>query len=450
MNRKVIFIALGGLVGFLLLMFGLFAAFGGGNKQKEAPKEDKDITLTYWRLFDDKEKLEPIFAEFKKENPKVNIEYKKLTFQEYEKTLVESLAGGRGPDLFSVHNTWLPKFQDKIGPAPEDMSVDDYKKAFFPLVFEETVKDNRIVSIPLSMDSLALFYNSDALSKAEIDQPPASWEDLVGRAKDPTRPGDEGNPGMLTKLNNRQGNAFNQSAIALGNAQVTRAQDILSLMMLQQGTEMVNQDRDKALYNLIQKTDQDKEVHLGTEALNFYTSFADPRKTNYSWNAQIGDTVRAFSQGKTTMMLGYSYHLPTLERLNPNLRFNIAPAPQIGGRDPINYGSYWTEVVSKTSPNQEAAWKLLSFMSSKNFVKDYNDATQTVPARRDVSAPGKLEVFFGQNETAKNWYRGEYDKSEQIFLDMISQLLGGEDPQRAIDNAANKQTSVLKAFKGES
>lgn len=441
MNRKVI---IGVIIAFVVLLVVMifFLAFGSKDSKKKAPKVgSEDITLTYWRLFDDKETFEPVIKEYQEENPNVKIEYKKLTYAEYEKNLLEALAGGRGPDMFSIGNSWVPKYKDKVTPMPEDMmSVEEYGKSFFKVATLDNVFKNRIYGVPLSMDSLALYVNNDILNKTELNDPPDTWEKLVGKPGDPTL------PGQLATLNNRQGDVFNQSAIALGNTTANRAQDVLALLMLQQRTDMVDENKEKALFNLTKKV-EGRDIYLGTEALKFYTSFADPRSPNYSWNNAMGDSVKAFAQGKIAYMLSYAYTAPTLERLNPSLNYSIFNAPQIGGQDPVNYANYWTEVVSKDSKYQAEAWKFLSFISSRYRVSSYLEAAKKVSSRPDISTGGKLNAFYSQNASATSWYKGEYLKADPIFIDMINQVLGGEDPQRAIDNAANRQTNTLKELK---
>lgn len=436
MNRRLLLLVGGGLT---LLLILLLVALSCAPKKSAKKPGGQQITLTYWRLFDDKEKFDPIIEQYKKTHPNITIEYRKLTAAEYEKTLLEALAAGKGPDMFSLHNDWMASYFDKLAPLPEkDLSTADYQKQYYPAV-KDAIKDNRIYGIPYAMDTLGLFVNTELFSKANASDIPKTWDDLVGKAGDPTK------PGIISKLNVRQGNAFSQSAIALGNTRVSRAADILSLLMLQQRTTMVNDDHSQALFNLTQKV-ENKELHLGTIGLEFYSSFANPRTGNYSWNAAAGDSVKAFADGKAVMMVGYAYHVPTVERLNPNLRYSIEPMLQIAGTDPVNYASYWAETVSKNSQHQKEAWDFIRFVSSKEQLRTYTDATQSISARKDVSAGGKLDVLQKQLETATTWYKGDASKADEIFLSMIDQVLGGEDPQRAVDNGANRLTTVLKGL----
>ncbi len=445
MNRRLIII----IAIALVVLIGITTAFFA-TRQKQAgpaPKDD-NITLTYWRPLDDSATFQPVIDEYQKTNPKVKIEYKKIPIKDYETQLLDAIASGRGPDLFSVGNAWMPKYFDKLAPSPEDkLSVADFEKAYYPIAAKDNIKDKRIYGIPYSIDTLALYYNTDLYGKADISEPPKTWDEVVGKPADPSRPSEAAKPSMLAKLNNRQGNAFKQSAIAVGNNQTQRSSDVLSLMMLQQRTAMTNDNRDQATFNLTQKVDG-KDVHLGTEALRFYTSFADPRTPNYSWNGSLGDSVKAFAEGRTAMMVGYAYNIPTVERLNPNLKFDIAPVPQIGGSDPVNYASYWSEVVSKSSGHQDEAWEFIRFASEQEQLRLINENTKRIPARKEMGPPqSRLETFKIQAETAVGWYQADYSKAEAIFADMITQVLSGEDAQRAADNAANRQTEVLKAFK---
>lgn len=436
MNNRTLLIAIGGFLVLAIIIFGAVIACS----PKQAPKGDQTITLNYWTVFTDQEKIQPIIDEYQKAHPNIKIAYKRLTYEEYQKTLNENFAAGKGPDLFSVQNYWMPKYFDKIAPIPESAyKVPDYQKDFYPAV-SDTVKDNRIYGVPITMDILGLYVNDKLLGKAEPSDPPRTWADLVGNPE-------TNKPNLLPQLNNRQGNTFNQSAIALGNDRIPRAADILALMMLQQKTKMTNDDQTQATFNLTQ-TVKNQDVHLGTDALRFYTSFANPSSSNYSWNAQMGDPATAFSRGKVAMMVGYTYLIPTLERLNPELDYDLKPVPQVEGTDPVNYTSYWAETVAKNSQHPNEAWEFIRYLTDRDQMVQYAEAVRQLPARKEID-PGdaRLRELKDQLETAQTWYKGDADKADAFFVRMIGQVLSGEDPQNAIDRAANDLTAVYKEIK---
>lgn len=430
----------GGLVLLALVVVGAAVAC---SPKKPNQSQSQDTTLTYWGVFNDTDKLQPLIDQYQKQNPKVKIEYRKLTYEEYEKTVIDAIASGRGPDIFSVQNTWMPRYFNKIAPIPEDQyTTADYKRDFYPGV-SDTINDNRIYGIPISMDVLMMYVNSGALSKADVGESPKTWEALAGI------PGNPAKPGILKQVNNRQGNAFNLSAIALGNNRIPRSTDVLSLMMLQQKTKMVNDDHTQATFNLTQQVDG-KEVHLGTDALKYFNSFANPGTANYSWNAQQGDAVTAFTKERVALMIGYSYHAPIIKRLNDQLSFDIVPVPQIEGTNPVNYTSYWAESVSKNSQHQSEAWKFIRFLTDREQMQVFTEATESIPSRKSVSASSQLGGDVKkQLETAQTWYQGDAIKADQIFRGMIDQVLGGEDFQRAIDGGANRLTTVLKELQAQ-
>lgn len=50
------------------------------------PERNEKIKLTYWRLFDDGDVFKDLLSEYNELNPRITIEYKKLSpYEQYEK-----------------------------------------------------------------------------------------------------------------------------------------------------------------------------------------------------------------------------------------------------------------------------------------------------------------------------------------------------------------------------
>ncbi len=162
---------------------------------------------------------------------------------------------------------------------------------------------------------------------------------------------------VVRKKTKRKGSYISQSGLAIGTAyNVESAFDILSLLMLQYKTPMVSDDRTKAYFSGSINTEEGKVIFPGVRALDFYTSFSNPKSSNYSWNNGMPDSLEAFISGKTAFVIDYSYQAPIIKKRSPYLYFVVGVMPQVKYGDEVYYASYWTEVVSKDCKNQEEAW----------------------------------------------------------------------------------------------
>ncbi|MEK7511954.1 MAG: hypothetical protein AAB575_02965, partial [Patescibacteria group bacterium] len=88
-----------------LVLVGVNGCAKGGTL--EAQKAYKSEKLVWWRVWDNEDAVSDLIKAYKQVHPNVTIEYKKFRYDEYEKELLEALAEDRGPDIFSIHNTWM-------------------------------------------------------------------------------------------------------------------------------------------------------------------------------------------------------------------------------------------------------------------------------------------------------------------------------------------------------
>ncbi|MFA5954195.1 MAG: extracellular solute-binding protein [Patescibacteria group bacterium] len=445
----------------LLLLLLALPAVGLGCQQRTAPKP---VTLQYWRVFDSEDTMKDIIAAYHKLHPYVSIEYKKLRFEEYEQLMLEALAEDRGPDLFSIHNTWIGKYQSKIAPLPATTTVaeatttgdnpvyatkttatatvSNIRQAFIDAVGKDVIrkdtdKKEKIYGLPLGVDTLALFYNRDILNSAGIATPPEDWTQFLAAVS------------RITKLS--EAGQIVVAGASLGTASnVPRFSDILSLLMMQNGANMTD-DNGYATFQLVPSQFPNKSFVPGLEALRFYTDFANPTKEAYTWNKEMPDGLEAFLSGRTAFFFGYSYQIPTIRSRAPQLNWDIAPVPQADAvNNRVNFANYWIETVSKKSTKQDIAWDFLQFAARAEQDRSYLAASGKPPALRSLIDEQKgdpmREPFASELLTSRSWYRGvDPAAAESALGDLITAVVDGTtDLKNAVGNAVERINQTIK------
>ena len=435
----------------------MIAILAFGLKRDRGPRL-QPVTLKFWSVYEDEKVFRELIGDYQRSNRHVTIKFEKKSFDNYEEDLLNALAAGKGPDIFSIHHTWLPKHKDKISPMPQTewfMSIEEFANTFVDVVYsdfiakEEEEEETRarrrkekeeekeeIYAIPLYVDTLALYYNKDMFNSAGIPSPPTNWEELLDDVYTLTERDKWGN--------------IKKSGIAMGTAEnINRSIDILTLLMLQGGTKMTNEEHSRATFNQVVRLEQER-FSPGKEALRFYTDFSNPAKSIYCWNRQMPYSIDAFYEGKVAMMINYSHSIETIRAKSPYLNFAIAPVPQIKDKKlDINYANYWGLTVSKNSENPNEAWKFILYLAQEENVKKYLENTKRPTAKRDLIEWQKedpdLGIFANQTLSAKSWHQTDNSAIEKIFADMIESIvLEKTSLDRALNEAADKVTILMK------
>jgi multiple sugar transport system substrate-binding protein len=431
-----------------LILFVLFLSTMGQSCTLLGPGGDealfKPVTLEYWRVYDTPDTMEEILAAYRKIHTNVTVNYRTFRYEEYEQELLDALAEDRGPDMFSIPNAWVGRYESKILPMPRAIKIGTVQKvkedepavksvkiqegytarqvqtlfveAVYNDVVRKDVKGDIILGLPYSVDTLALFFNRDLLNNESIDAPPTSWTEFEEAVK------------KITKVDEETQRILQSGAAFGGGKSIQRVSDIISMLMIQNGAEMTKNGTvvfDRAAAQGIQTEDSP-----AVNALQYYTDFASPGKEYYTWNDDEGlDSFEAFSQGKTAFFFGYSYHDQMFKTKAPRVRYGIVPVPQIGYPNPqATYANYWIETVSKKSRNPNYAWDFLKFAAQKGQVDAYLKRTKRPTALRSLIEEQKkdedLAPFAEQLLFAKSWYQGKNPRlMERAFADMISDSL---------------------------
>jgi ABC-type glycerol-3-phosphate transport system substrate-binding protein len=417
------------------------------------------VTLNWWVVWENPGDFTGLINNFKSVFPQVNINVKKFRYSEYKDALIRAWAKDEGPDIFSVPNSWMKEYEEWAEPSPEkvalkreevsgpgclskrktvSLSIDllkpnDITQKFVSQVKDDVVSGGKVWGLPLSFDSMVLYYNRDLLDAAKIPLPPQNWEEFSDQVK------------KLVSVD-KESNIF-QAGAALGTSNnLERPVDILSLLMMQIGTKMSDVN---GYANFNQALVGEKNYFPGEEALRFYTDFQDVNKEVYTWNNKMPQAIEMFSQGKLAFLFGYLYHQPTIHSSAPNLNFGVSKMPQpTGAIKDVNFANYNIQVVAKKSKNKDYAWALLKQASTKP--QDYLSRSNQLTALRELigeqAKNSNLEVFANQALTSISWYHGKNSLlMEEAFAEMIDTVDQGKATyQEAINFAVQKINRTIK------
>ena len=390
------------------------------------------IKLTYWRTGDDKTALDTALSRWKQLHSNVTIEVVNIPPADYEKRLNSAISSNSLPDMFTIKPDWLPRYIDSTQPSPTQVfSEAEYKKTFAPILAGQLIRDGKVRAVSYSLPTLGLIYNADLFASTGIESPPSSWQDLVNDN---------------AKLVKKSGSGLISSGVALGTAGVSNSSSILPMLMMQNGSIMTNTPPTQATF---QKPSADN-YPSAVKALDFYTSFAKPSKSSYSWSDGFGESTQAFAKGKTAMIIDYSYKIPGIKATSPGLNFKVAKLPQLNPGASINYADYWAETVSKSTKYPEIAWDFYNYMTSYEIMNMYSVATTKPASRLDLAKYQQTDPTIGpfasQVASAQNYYKGNIVLSDTAMQEMINSVLAGYDPAIAVRAGSDKVTAAISQF----
>lgn len=370
----------------------------------------KQITLNYWGLSEDESLMRPLISAFESTHPNIKINYERqsiLNYQTRVQTQIKSNppAGG-GPDIITLHQSWLPAFMADLSPAPEfSLPLSDYSQTFYPVAKDSLVVNNKIYALPLEVDGLALFYNEDILRAAGIKLP-KTWQEFMNASR------------TLT-VKNQEGRIQTAGASMGTTTNVDFWPEIMALLFLQQPGGNLTAPASSA----------------GVEIMQFYTGFVtDPK--NKTWDIGLPGSTQMFADGKLAFYFAPSSQVSIIKGLNPNLNFKVAEVPQLPGKV-VNLGSFWVKAVSLNSPHQKEAWEFLEFlagadvMQTSNFGKPYSRVDL---AGLQINDP-YLGAFVAEGPSYKTWFlnsnTGDLGINEEMmasYKEGIDGILAGRDP----------------------
>lgn len=342
---------LGGL-GIASLFVGLLAGCssdGGGGGNDEG---GEDVTITVALAANPQmQTAEKLIADFKEKNPGINVEFTVLPENELRPAVTRDVSTNAGQyDVVMIGSYEVPIWADRgwIIPLDEYAAADtawDQADLLEPIKNIVSDKDGTLVAAPFYGSSSFLFYRKDLAEAAgvEISQTP-TWDEIRAAAE---AMDDDANNVAGICLRGLPGWGQNLAAITT----------VINTF----GGSWFNMDWETQL------TAPETE-----EAVQFYVNllrdYGQPDAAAAGWEG----CLQSFSQGQSAMwyddtVFAGSAIDQSIDGVSENIAFAMAPTGP--GEVPSGWLWSWGLGVTASSKNADAAWKFISWATSKEYIQ---------------------------------------------------------------------------------
>ncbi|MBT1180701.1 carbohydrate ABC transporter substrate-binding protein [Bifidobacterium sp. CP2] len=153
------------------------AACGSGTTDADGRNPDGSVTISMagWTL-STRPEFQALASAYEKTHPKVHIDVKEYSADDYDKQLIADLSAGKAPDVFPMKN--LKMYYTYASPgALADLTdvAARYKNDDNLAVAKDYVIGGKTYALPYRVDATVLYYNKTMLKKAGVDAPDGTW-----------------------------------------------------------------------------------------------------------------------------------------------------------------------------------------------------------------------------------------------------------------------------------
>jgi multiple sugar transport system substrate-binding protein len=282
--------------------------------------------------------IEDLVRRFEREHPDIHIEIRAVPGSQYQTKLKTLVAAGKPPDVFvcgDVFFAYLKPFLSDLSDLArrdaKEIELDD----FYPAVQKAMTPGGRVYFLPQWFNVSLLYYNRRLFREAGEPYPTAdwTWDDYAKAAKRLTK-GDVWGSNVTTGWWGQWLTLVHGAGGDLFNPEITRCT-------------------------------------LDTpEAVRGLTFYRDTIREGFAPPPGAGPST-GFASGKLAMDYGGHVGLWSTYRQIPTLDWDIEALPKGPSGRRGGEISLTALGIAKDSPEREAAWKFLKFMSSRESIRTH-------------------------------------------------------------------------------
>lgn len=362
--------------------------------------------------------------------------YQEQDPQTYQSMLLNAMASGSAPDLFMTTQEEIMGFSDKVVPMPYSAVSQSQFMSSYVDEGALFLTQKGALALPFSVDPIVMYWNRDVFASAGVAQAPQYWNDFLTLSP------------KMTSLDASQN--VKRSAVAMGTwSNVDHAKEILSMLFMQAGDFITGRNNQGTYIPIFGYTPQGYANNPAESALRFYTEFANPAKTTYSWNRALPESSQAFTGGMTAVYFGYASEAQGIADSNPNLRFGIATVPQLQGAGTLlTYGEMTGLAIPRSARNINGAGVIAQKLTSQLAGATLTQLTGLPSARRDAipdtSSNAAADTFTRSALMARGWLDPSPRETDPVFKDMVESVISGRsEPATAVSEAAQEFVRLI-------
>lgn len=325
--------------------------------------------LQFWAMGREAEVVRELLPGFAQRHPGISVQVQQIPWSSAHEKLLTAYVGNSLPDVFQLGNTWIAEMAQLDVLAPLQARVQASAVVDTGDYFPGILATNRaariaergatsapaLLGLPWYVDTRLLFYRRDLLAQAgfaQVAQDWGAWSQMLEALK--ASFAGRGRPVFLA---------------------VNEFEPLLALALQQ----------DDGLLRAQDTRGNFASPGFG-RALEFYSGFFRRGWADLQGKEQISNLWTEFGQGRFAFFVSGPWSMGELQRrlpLQQQASWGCAalPGPQGPGASIAGGASL---VVHRHSPRQDAAWRLVEYMSEPAVQARFHALTGNLPARRSA------------------------------------------------------------------
>jgi multiple sugar transport system substrate-binding protein len=312
--------------------------------------------IEFWALGREGEVVAQLLPQFERETG-IHVDVQQIPWTAAHEKILTAHVGNSLPDVVQVGNSWMSELVTVGAIVPLDESLVE-RADYFPGIWDTNVVDGKLYGIPWYVDTRLLYYRTDM-----IPTPPRTWSE------------------WLSIMERLKATSTNPDFYPLVMPTNEWPQPVI--MALNRGARLID-ERGHALFDEPQFID----------GFTFYVDLFKRGLVPTVSNTQVANLYQQFGEGQFAMFISGPWDIGNLRtRLTKEQQqtWSTAPMPAPDGAQypGVSLAGGASLVITKHSQKQEAAKKLIAFLSRPAIQAKFFELSGDLPARRSAwNAPG--------------------------------------------------------------